>query len=185
MTMVNEFNTTKRFPVFLLSSLAAGCGLNIIGANRLVMMDSSWNPANDTQAMARIWREGQKKHCYIYRLIIIGTIDERILQRQLFKNSLKSTVDGQAIETQIDEGEAKELMKFTPDKYTHCFLHDEFLNCKCQGNQRETQEINEEDLMTWTHEKTVKPEFLVKTAHFALHCTIDYSNSTHTNSCYC
>ena len=45
----------------MLSSKAGGCGLNLIGANRLVMFDPDWNPANDEQAMARIWRDGQKK----------------------------------------------------------------------------------------------------------------------------
>jgi len=47
--------------VFMLSSKAGGCGLNLIGANRLVMFDPDWNPANDNQAMARVWRDGQKK----------------------------------------------------------------------------------------------------------------------------
>ena len=47
--------------IFMLSSKAGGCGLNLIGANRLVMFDPDWNPANDDQAMARVWRDGQKK----------------------------------------------------------------------------------------------------------------------------
>ena len=45
----------------MLSSKAGGCGLNLIGANRLVMFDPDWNPASDDQAMARVWRDGQKK----------------------------------------------------------------------------------------------------------------------------
>lgn len=55
----------------MLSSKAGGCGLNLIGANRLVMFDPDWNPANDEQAMARVWRDGQKKQCYIYRLVAV------------------------------------------------------------------------------------------------------------------
>lgn len=58
--------------VFMLSSKAGGCGLNLIGANRLVMFDPDWNPANDDQAMARVWRDGQKKECFIYRLIAVS-----------------------------------------------------------------------------------------------------------------
>lgn len=54
--------------VFLLSAKAGGVGLNLIGASRLILFDSDWNPANDAQAMARIWREGQKRSVYIYRL---------------------------------------------------------------------------------------------------------------------
>lgn len=45
--------------------------MNLIGANRLVMFDPDWNPANDEQAMARVWRDGQKKMCYIYRLLSV------------------------------------------------------------------------------------------------------------------
>jgi DNA repair and recombination RAD54-like protein len=82
----------------MLSSKAGGCGLNLIGANRLVMFDPDWNPASkytsskeifsinilidDDQAMARVWRDGQKKQCYIYRLISVIKyliIDEIIL----------------------------------------------------------------------------------------------------------
>lgn len=59
----------------MLSSKAGGCGLNLIGANRLVMFDPDWNPANDEQAMARCWRDGQKKQCYIYRLIAVSILE--------------------------------------------------------------------------------------------------------------
>jgi len=70
--IVEHFNdaTSSDF-VFLLSSKAGGCGLNLIGANRLVMFDPDWNPANDDQAMARVWRDGQKKPCFVYRLLSV------------------------------------------------------------------------------------------------------------------
>lgn len=58
--------------VFMLSSKAGGCGLNLIGANRLVMFDPDWNPANDDQAMARVWRDGQKKPCFVYRFLAVS-----------------------------------------------------------------------------------------------------------------
>jgi hypothetical protein len=40
--------------VFLLSSKAGGCGLNLVGANRLILFDPDWNPATDKQAAARV-----------------------------------------------------------------------------------------------------------------------------------
>lgn len=70
--VVEKFNdpSSPEF-IFMLSSKAGGCGLNLIGANRLVMFDPDWNPANDDQAMARVWRDGQKKQCFIYRLLAV------------------------------------------------------------------------------------------------------------------
>ena len=55
--------------MFLLSSKAGGVGLNIVGASRLVLFDIDWNPANDLQAMARVWRDGQKRTVFIYRFL--------------------------------------------------------------------------------------------------------------------
>ena len=71
--LVDVFNDPKTNSfAFLLSSKAGGCGLNLIGANRLVLFDPDWNPATDKQAAARIWREGQKKQCFIYRFVATG-----------------------------------------------------------------------------------------------------------------
>lgn len=61
------FNSLLLLGIFLLSAKAGGVGLNLIGASRLILFDSDWNPANDLQAMARIWRDGQKRSVYIYR----------------------------------------------------------------------------------------------------------------------
>jgi len=62
--LVDRFNDPNGNEfVFLLSSKAGGCGLNLIGANRLILFDPDWNPASDQQALARVWRDGQKKDC--------------------------------------------------------------------------------------------------------------------------
>lgn len=99
MDLVDAFNAPHPggFHILLLSSKAGGVGLNLIGANRLVLYDPDWNPANDAQAMARIWREGQKKQVFIYRLILGGTLEEKICQRQHMKEDLAAvTVDHMA-----------------------------------------------------------------------------------------
>lgn len=88
LSTINEFNESKEPGVLLLSCKAGGTGLNIIGASRMVIIDADWNPKNDQQAMARIWRSGQKKEVHIYRLVSYGTIEEKIYQRQLSKESL-------------------------------------------------------------------------------------------------
>lgn len=71
--VVDNFNSESSNDfIFMLSSKAGGCGLNLIGANRLVMFDPDWNPANDDQAMARVWRDGQKKPCFVYRFLSVS-----------------------------------------------------------------------------------------------------------------
>lgn len=93
--IVRRFNQGSMGDVFLLSAKAGGVGLNLIGANRLILFDPDWNPATDLQAMARVWRDGQKKAVFVYRLLCTGTIEEKIFQRQLFKGELQSAVDAE------------------------------------------------------------------------------------------
>ena len=112
--VVDQFNdpTSPTF-VFMLSSKAGGCGLNLIGANRLVMFDPDWNPANDEQAMARVWRDGQKKQCFIYRMLAVGTIEEKIFQRQTHKKALSSCVVDQEedVERHFSLNDLRDLFK--------------------------------------------------------------------------
>ncbi|XP_015257700.1 PREDICTED: DNA repair and recombination protein RAD54-like [Cyprinodon variegatus] len=141
--------------IFMLSSKAGGCGLNLIGANRLVMFDPDWNPANDEQAMARVWRDGQKKTCYVYRLISTGTIEEKILQRQAHKKALSSCVvdEEQDVERHFSLGQLREL--FTLSEETHSDTHDKF-HCRRCVNGREVRPPPEgtdctSDLSQWNH----------------------------------
>lgn len=92
--LVDRFNrsSANNFFVFLLSAKAGGMGLNLIGASRLILYDLDWNPATDLQAMARIHRDGQKRPCYIYRMLTAGALDEKIFQRQVSKTGLASTL---------------------------------------------------------------------------------------------
>lgn len=90
--MIKRFNSeaNKRARVFLISAKAGGQGINLIGANRVIILDTSWNPSNDQQNIFRIFRLGQKKNCYIYRLIAmvsfisIGIIESFKLYKQNF-----------------------------------------------------------------------------------------------------
>ena len=108
----------------MLSSKAGGCGLNLIGANRLVMFDPDWNPANDDQAMARVWRDGQKKPCFIYRLLSTGTIEEKIFQRQAHKKALSSCVvdNEDDVERHFSLADLRDLFKL--EKQTNSDTHD-------------------------------------------------------------
>ncbi|XP_005398734.1 PREDICTED: DNA repair and recombination protein RAD54-like isoform X1 [Chinchilla lanigera] len=154
--VVERFNSPSSPDfVFMLSSKAGGCGLNLIGANRLVMFDPDWNPANDEQAMARVWRDGQKKTCYIYRLLSAGTIEEKIFQRQSHKKALSSCVvdEEQDVERHFSLGELKEL--FTLDEASLSDTHDR-LHCRRCVNGRQVRPPPDgsdctSDLAQWNH----------------------------------
>jgi len=98
--MVDKFNKLELQKVFLLSAKAGGIGLNLVRANRIILFDPDWNPSIDLQSLARVWREGQKKHVYAYRLFTTGTIEEKIFQRQLAKTALSDT----SIDDKINSG---------------------------------------------------------------------------------
>ncbi|EPX73453.1 ATP-dependent DNA helicase Rhp16b [Schizosaccharomyces octosporus yFS286] len=67
----------------LLCSLKCGAlGLNLTCANRVILSDLWWNPAIEEQAIDRVHRIGQKKDVFVYKLVIKGTIEERILTLQ-------------------------------------------------------------------------------------------------------
>ncbi|RLN51831.1 hypothetical protein BBJ29_002433 [Phytophthora kernoviae] len=88
--MVNEFNNPdSNTTVFLISTKAGGVGLNLL-------FDPSWNPAQDCQAQDcqaqdRAYRIGQTKDVQVYRPITLGTIEEMIYVRQIYKQQLSDT----------------------------------------------------------------------------------------------
>lgn len=100
--LVDRFNKRDIF-CFLLSSKAGGCGLNLVGANRLVLLDPSWNPADDVQAMGRIYRQGQTRSTTVYRFFTSGTVEEVIYQRQLRKGTLAGIIDKRSTHISRDE----------------------------------------------------------------------------------
>ncbi|KAL2268091.1 hypothetical protein VTJ83DRAFT_2937 [Remersonia thermophila] len=153
--LVDKFNDPEgpEF-VFLLSSKAGGCGLNLIGANRLVLFDPDWNPAADQQALARVWRDGQKKDCFVYRFIATGTIEEKIFQRQSHKQSLSSCVVDSAedVERHFSLDSLRELFQYRPD--TRSDTHDTFKckRCRPDGKQHvKAQAMLYGDTSTWNH----------------------------------
>ncbi|KLT45271.1 hypothetical protein CC85DRAFT_325788 [Cutaneotrichosporon oleaginosum] len=136
--LVDRFNRrpVQDSMVFLLSAKAGGVGLNLIGASRLVLFDSDWNPSTDLQAMARIHRDGQKKPVFIYRLLTVNTIDEKIYQRQITKMGLSDQMlgEGSGSKTTKDSFSFEELRDiFTVSLETDgCGTHD-LLGCDCGG----------------------------------------------------
>ncbi len=90
--MVDEFNKTADIHVFLLTTKVGGLGVNLTGADRVIIYDPDWNPSTDVQARERAWRLGQKREVMIYRLMTAGTIEEKIYHRQIFKQFLTNKI---------------------------------------------------------------------------------------------
>ena len=111
-SVIDQFNESREPAVLLLSCKAGGTGLNIVGASRMIIIDADWNPKNDQQAMARIWRPGQKKEVHIYRLISYGTIEEKIYQRQQSKESLSLHVVDKSLLTPTDLKFLKQIFEY-------------------------------------------------------------------------
>lgn len=135
--MINRFNNPneKRLRAFLISSKAGGQGINLTGATRVVMLDTSWNPSNDRkyqelkwrsgkqfphrsslhseQSIFRVFRLGQDKECYIYRLIAMGTMEEKVYSRSVTKQATSCrVVDKQQIERHYNMAELIELYRW-------------------------------------------------------------------------
>lgn len=90
--LVDKFNNDKEIHAFLISTTAGGTGLNLTGADTVIFYDHDWNPADDNQAQDRAHRIGQTKPVTVYRLISRGTIEEKILERQVVKQTLADQI---------------------------------------------------------------------------------------------
>ncbi|MDH2910147.1 MAG: C-terminal helicase domain-containing protein [Candidatus Eremiobacteraeota bacterium] len=75
-------------PLFLISLKAGGTGLNLTTADTVIHYDPWWNPAVERQATDRAHRIGQSRHVFVYKLIAVGTVEERILELQQRKGDL-------------------------------------------------------------------------------------------------
>ncbi|XP_017057056.1 transcription termination factor 2 isoform X3 [Drosophila ficusphila] len=91
--IVNQFNDpNNQKRVLLLSLTAGGVGLNLIGANHLLLLDLHWNPQLEAQAQDRIYRVGQKKDVIIYKFMCVDTVEQRIKALQDKKLELANGV---------------------------------------------------------------------------------------------
>lgn len=90
-TPIEEFQS-GRVPVFLISLKAGGTGLNLTAADTVVHFDPWWNPAVENQATDRAYRIGQDKPVFVYKLITVGTVEEKIMMMQQRKATLLSGI---------------------------------------------------------------------------------------------
>ncbi|KAF6777854.1 hypothetical protein AHF37_03061 [Paragonimus kellicotti] len=95
--VIRLFERDPSYTVMLLTVQVGGVGLTLTAANRVIILDPSWNPATDAQAVDRAYRIGQKSDVIVYRLLTCGTVEEKIYRRQIFKDSVirQTTSTGQ------------------------------------------------------------------------------------------
>ncbi|MFC5529305.1 SNF2 helicase associated domain-containing protein [Cohnella yongneupensis] len=110
--MCQEFNDGAR-DVFLISLKAGGTGLNLTGADTVVLFDLWWNPAVEQQAADRAHRIGQKNVVQVIRLVAQGTIEEKMLELQQRKKDLIDEViqSGEGAISSLTEEDIRELLQ--------------------------------------------------------------------------
>ncbi|KAJ7468628.1 P-loop containing nucleoside triphosphate hydrolase protein [Mycena latifolia] len=104
MPMIDRFHTDPDISVFLISTMAGGTGLNLTGANKVIIFDPNWNPAHDLQAMDRAFRFGQTRDVSVYRLLGAGSVEELIYARQVYKQQQMKIGYEASIQTRYFEG---------------------------------------------------------------------------------
>lgn len=109
--MSEAFNNGEK-NVFLISLRAGGTGLNLTGADTVILFDLWWNPAVEDQAAARAHRFGQKNVVQVIRFITEGTIEERIYELQQKKRELVDRViqPEETLITRLSEADIRALL---------------------------------------------------------------------------
>lgn len=88
---IDDFQSGK-VSVFLISLKAGGTGLNLTAADTVIHFDPWWNPAVENQATDRAYRIGQEKPVFVYKLMTVGTVEEKIMAMQQRKSNLLSGI---------------------------------------------------------------------------------------------
>ncbi|MFZ6750144.1 DEAD/DEAH box helicase [Undibacterium sp. Ren11W] len=109
--LVASFQDTQ-VPILLISLKAGGVGLNLTAADTVIHMDPWWNPAVEEQATARAHRIGQEQAVFVYKLVVQGSIEERILDLQARKAALAEGVLGSdaALAPKFDAADLQALL---------------------------------------------------------------------------
>lgn len=109
--LCSRFNEGER-DLFLISLKAGGTGLNLTGADTVILYDLWWNPAVEEQAADRAHRIGQKKVVQVIRLVTQGTVEDKMYELQQRKKNLIEEViqPGQEALSALTEQEIREIL---------------------------------------------------------------------------
>ncbi|WP_042354217.1 DEAD/DEAH box helicase [Bacillus rubiinfantis] len=109
--LVDRFNNGEA-DIFLISLKAGNTGLNLTGADTVILYDLWWNPAVEEQAAGRAHRMGQKNVVQVIRFITQGTIEEKMYELQQRKKELIETVieQGDQAASRMTEEDIREIL---------------------------------------------------------------------------
>lgn len=110
---IRLFTSDPRARVLLVSLRAGNSGLNLTAASRVIVCDPSWNPFIEAQAVDRAHRIGQRREVKVHRLLVEGTVEDRILALQESKRGL--------VEAALDEGGARSVGQLSERELAYLF----------------------------------------------------------------
>jgi len=114
--IVDAFSSHVGPALLVLNPRAAGAGLNITAANHAIHYNLEWNPAIEDQASARVYRKGQDKTVFVYRLYYVDTIEEIIDQKIQNKRSISDTAIIGNLGDSVSKEELIRALSVTPYK---------------------------------------------------------------------
>eukprot|EP01035_Chromulina_nebulosa_P018311 gene18311-23997_t len=114
-TVIDEFNNKSNSPhICLLTTRACGYGITLTGADRVIIFDPSWNPAEDRQAVDRAYRIGQSNDVVVYRMIMAATVEEKMYEKQVFKDGVRVITESGESSRYFSSEETKALFDLGP-----------------------------------------------------------------------
>jgi SNF2 family DNA or RNA helicase len=110
---INTFTDKADHNIMLISLKAGNAGLNLVAASRVIILDPFWNPFIEMQAIDRAYRIGQQNPVEVHRILIEGTVEDRIIELQERKRRL--------VESALDEGANKDIGRLDVRQLAYLF----------------------------------------------------------------
>lgn len=110
---IQKFTDTQTHNIMLISLKAGNSGLNLVAASRVIILDPFWNPYIEMQAVDRAYRIGQQNEVQVHRILIKGTVEDRIIELQEQKRKL--------VDSALDEGANKSLGRLDVNQLAFLF----------------------------------------------------------------